>query len=357
MNFLSSKRQSSMAIVGALIITLGVERTATAATFNPAPIFDSAVSYSTTIPRSEGGIDTADIYYPVLSGKVTDKSSLPIALFLQGALVDKSNYSKFANTVARYGFVVVVPNHVRTAISPTGAITGLIAEQQQVNDVLTYMLNEDSNPSSPVANLLDPNTLVLLGHSFGGAVGIAAIQDNCFPVLCTADFNRPKQLKGGVFYGTNFLMGQGSGTLPVIDNDGISIALVQGNRDGVATPTNAELTYTQIQDPTKALIAISGANHYGITNDDNLIREPSRPTLEQDTSIETIARWSALFLRGTALNDFQAFDYVFNTGDALDGNITVQSVAKPIPEYTSLVSLLGLGLVGASSLLRCKQKL
>jgi predicted dienelactone hydrolase len=109
MNFLSSKKQSSIAVVGALMITLGVEPSA-AATFNPAPQFESAVSYSTTIPRSDGGVDPADIYYPVLSSTDPEQSSLPIALFLQGALVDKSDYSTFASTVARYGFVVVVPN-------------------------------------------------------------------------------------------------------------------------------------------------------------------------------------------------------------------------------------------------------
>ena len=164
-------------------------------------------------------------------------------------------------------------------------------------------------------------------------------------------------MKAGVFYGTNFRIGQSSGGLPIIDNDGIPIALVQGNRDGVANPANAQETYAGIQDPPRAFITIPGANHYGITNEDNLIRETVRPTINQDVAIETIARWSALFLRGTALNDKNALDYVFNTGDALDQNVSVESVVKPIPEYTSVVSLLGLGVIGASSLNRKKQKL
>jgi hypothetical protein len=163
-------------------------------------------------------------------------------------------------------------------------------------------------------------------------------------------------LKAGVFYGTNFLIGQGSGGVLNIDNDDIPVALVQGNRDGVANPVNAQQTYAAIQDPPKAFITIPGANHYGITNQDNFIREAVRPTIPQDVAIETIARWSALFLRGTVLNDQNAVDYVFNTGDALDQNVNVQSVRKPIPEYTSVVSLLGLGLIGASSLCRQKQK-
>jgi dienelactone hydrolase len=340
MNFLSSKKQVSMAVVGAVTIALASDIPAFGATFNPDPIFKNALSYSTTIPRSDGGADATDIYYPITN----NSEPLPVALFLQGALVDKSDYSNFASTVARYGFVVVVPQHIRTAISPTGPVTGLIAEQQQVNDVLEFVAAVDSDPRSPVANLVDPNTLVLLGHSFGGAVGLAAIQDICVPALCTEQFNRPNELKGGAFYGTNFLIG--TGQISAIDNDGIPIALVQGNLDGVAAPDNALSTYSQIQDPPKAFITVNGANHYGITNEDNLIRESIRPTLEQSVATETIARWSALFLRGTVLNDTEALNYVFNTGDALDGNVTVKSLAKPIPEPASILGLLGLGAVG-----------
>ncbi|MEJ1930595.1 chlorophyllase [Nostoc sp. NIES-2111] len=319
MNFLSPKKQSSMAIVGSLMITLGVELTATANTFHPVPLFSRTANYSTKIPRSGGDADAADIYYPVVPK--TSKTSLPIALLLQGALVDKSDYSKFANAVARYGFVVVVPNHSRTANSPTRKVTGLLSEQQQVNDVLTYMRSENSRSTSPIANQLNLKTLVLLGHSFGGAVGIAAIQGKCFAIFCTKDFSRPDELKGGVFYGANFLMGQNSRDIPVIENDAIPIALIQGNLDGVAKPSSAQITYEKIQDQPKALITVAGANHYGITNEDNSKRESNRPTLEQEVAIETIARWSALFLRATVLKDKQAFDYVFNSGDALDLNV------------------------------------
>lgn len=338
------------------MLTLGIELPLTASAFNSDSLFDSIASYSATIPRGDGNADAADIYYPVLPGAARERNSLPVALFLQGALVDKSDYSNFASTVASYGFVVVVPNHTRTAISPQGSVTGLIAEQQQVNDVLTYIKTEDSNSSSPVGGLLNPSTLVLLGHSFGGAVGLAAIQDNCFPVLCTEQFERPDELKGGAFYGTNFLIGQGPGAIPPIENDGIPIALVQGSQDSVATPVEAEATYNQIQDSPKALLSVLGANHYGITNEDNLIREPVRPTLEQDVATESIARWSALFLRGTVLDDAEAFDYVFDTGDMLDKNVKVTSEPKPVPESTSAVGLLGLGVVGAGAWLQRKQE-
>ena len=58
------------------------------------------------------------------------------------------------------------------------------------------------------------------------------------------------------------------------------------------------MNYIQDSNPFFDLLTVEGANHYGITNEDNLIqdRENIRPTIEQDIAIETIARWSGLFL-------------------------------------------------------------
>ncbi len=83
--------------------------------------------------------------------------------------------------------------------------------------------------------------------------------------------------------------------------------------------------YVKIQDPPKALIAVEAANHYGITNEDNVTREPNRPTLDQGMATEAIRRWSGLFLRSHLLGDQGAFDYVHNTGGDLDPNVSVIS--------------------------------
>jgi predicted dienelactone hydrolase len=67
-------------------------------------------------------------------------------LLLQGALVDKADYSNFATQVASYGFIVVAPNHERAGTWPNGQTgTGLLREQQQVNDVLVQMSIENTN--------------------------------------------------------------------------------------------------------------------------------------------------------------------------------------------------------------------
>lgn len=292
--------------------------------FTAAPLYDQVKHYTTTIATNG---DPADVYYPIVPNPTPDQ--LPIALMLQGALVDKASYSNYAEQVASYGFVVVVPNHERTTTGPDGQpVTGLLADEQEVNAVLDQMKQEDAEASSPIFESVDTEILGLLGHSFGGYAGLAAIQNICDPPVCSGDYARPTELKAGLFYGTSFQ--HPIGTFPAIDNQGVPVGLVAGTRDGVSEFGGAASTYVKIEDAPKALIAVEGANHYSITNEDNRTRDPNRPTLDQATATETIGRWSGLFLRAHLLNDRDAFDYVYSTGSALDPNVSVIN-QTPVP--------------------------
>jgi hypothetical protein len=290
--------------------------------FSPEPLYKEIKSYTTTIATSG---DPADIYYPIAKSN-TCPVEFPIALLLQGALVDKADYANFASQVASYGFIVVVPNNERTLSAPTGqTITGLFPEPQQINEVLDWMEAEDVNPDSPIANIIDPDKLGLLGHSFGGSVGLGASQEDIFvPGISSPDYVQPPELKAGIFYGTSFRNPVTDAVLP-LNNQDIATGLIVGDRDGVIKPGSTSETYDLILNPPKALITVEGANHYGITNLDNLLREPNRPTLEQSTATETIARWSGIFLQAHLQGSLGALDYIYNTGDALDPNVSLIS--------------------------------
>lgn len=292
--------------------------------FNPNSIYKQVKRYTTTI-AADG--DPADVYYPVLPNSTPDQ--LPIALMLQGALVDKADYSNYAEKVASYGFVVVVPNNERTLTRPDGTtFTGLFADQQQVSDVLAQMKLEDADALSPIFEIVDTDKLGLLGHSFGGYAGLAAIQNINDPGVSKSNYNRPPELKAGVVFGTSFQTPTDSGKFPTIDNQNIPVSLIAGTLDSVADFGEVASTFVKIQDTPKALIAIEGANHYSITNADNLTREPNRPTLDQETATGAIGRWSGLFLRANLLNDQDAFNYVYNTGGDFDPNVSVISQTR-----------------------------
>jgi dienelactone hydrolase len=288
--------------------------------FDPNPIYHQVKSYTTMI-AADG--DQADIYYPMLPNATADQ--LPIALIFQEAFVDKADYANYAKTVASYGFVVVVPNNQRTLTAPDGKpLTGLLSEEQQVNEVLAQIKLEDANPASPIFEIVDTKSVGLLGHGFGGFVGLAAIQ-NMTRSASTKDYKRPSELKAGIFYSTSFQEGANSGIFPTIDNQDIPTGLIVGTLDSINNLGEVASTYVKIQDPSKALITVEGANLDSITNQDRDY-DPSRPTLDQATATGAIGRWSGLFLRSHLLGDQAAFNYVYKTGGDLDLNVNVTSI-------------------------------
>ena len=287
----------------------------------PEPLFQEAKHYTTTITTNG---DVADIYYPVINNQGNFKNAFPIVLLLQGALVDKADYSNVASLVAKHGFIVVVPNHERLVTAPNGQmVQALASEQQQIIDILTFARAENQNSNSPIAGLINPNKLGLTGHSFGGYVGLAAIQNRCIANVCSGSFERPPELMAGIFYGANFREPPMSDNFPAINNDNIPTALINGSLDKIADLQKAQSTYENIQNPPKSLIIVEGANHYGITNEDNLERDQVRPTLEQAIANETIARWTALFLRAHLYADEGALFYFYRGGDEQDAHVKV----------------------------------
>ncbi|MFJ3666896.1 dienelactone hydrolase family protein [Streptomyces sp. NPDC090106] len=261
--------------------------------------------------------DSADVYYPTGTS-----SGLPVALILQGAKVDKAQYAKYASAIAAQGFVVVVPNHYRLMIFEYERY----AAENQVTDTVAWMKDEKYNSASPLYKRVSSTKLGLLGHSFGGAAGLAAAEDTCSLVFCpTLSFSLPSQVKAASFYGTNneFL-----GIFADVDNQ-IPVQLVQGTVDGIAPPADAEQTYTHLLNAPRQIVRVSGANHYGITD----VQSPSpaeaettTQSLSQDASVEVAARWAGRFLLAE-LGDDAAADYVWHTGDASDPQVTVTGVS------------------------------
>lgn len=266
--------------------------------------------------ETQVGNDPATVYYP------SGQGALPVALLLQGANVPKESYSKFAKIVAGFGFAVVIPNHQRAV----GPIAGLFPEQSQTNAAATWATAENALAGSPVAGRLATDKLVLLGHSFGAAAGLFAIGNTCTIPFCFGPvYQRPAALRAAVFYGASTTT-PGGGAVPIA-NAGVPVALVQGGLDGNNLPAAASATYNGLGALPKALITVTGANHFGLTDTQTppgAIPDNSAQTLTQEESIDTAAKWSALFLRAS-LGDSLASAYVYGFGDASDKNVTVTS--------------------------------
>lgn len=257
--------------------------------------------------------DGTNVYYPT-----NPTGTLPVALLLQGGKVHRMHYAEYAAEVASYGFVVVTPNHRRLNFFSLDYYTST----SQIGETLSWMSTENALATSPLKGHIDTSTLVLLGHSFGGATGLSIAESKCSIPFCTGlTFTLPSQVKAGSFYGThNEFLGSYANV-----NNKIPVQLVQGQEDGVAEPAQAETTFSKIQNGPKQIVRLSGANHYGITNTQNpsgADPEVGPQSLSQSQSIDEAARWAALWLRAQ-LGDAAAATYVTSTGDAADPLVTV----------------------------------
>jgi dienelactone hydrolase len=279
------------------------------------------------------------MYFPADADNAT---RLPMALLLQGGRCDKQYYSMFATGVAKYGFIVAVPNNYHAFKLGPIPTDGLFSEAIQMQDYIDYMKAQNDNSSSPLYQKVDTGKLMMLGHSYGAACTIYAIQNNCIVPFCSeetaAEFTRPVELKAAALCGIN--------TKPrgkpfdyriyPTENDGMPLAFVNGSLDNNATPEVTKKSYDKIVDPPKMMVLIKGANHYASLNVNNPPapapdgslgkgpgEDPNEPTISQEVSSEIAARWCALFLRAYGLDDPLAKMYVEKTGKCLDDQVEV----------------------------------
>ncbi|MBK1643551.1 hypothetical protein CKO25_02525 [Thiocapsa imhoffii] len=271
--------------------------------------------------------DVADVYLPRIRSRLAGwfEDSLPLVAVLQGALVDKSQYRQLALQLARRGHVVVVPNHFRT-FPPAFPDPVLFSEVGVVTAVYTSMVAADADPSSPLFRVVDTEHMAVIGHSLGGRVGLTALAGVCEPAICTAPdgtYTPPAALRTGAFYGTN-LLGV-DGVVIDLDTTGAAVALVQGSLDGVSTPDKADATYPTLESP-RARIDIEGANHFGITDQNDppgAWPDPLQPTLPQPVANHYVAQWIGYWLRFHLRNDPWAEIWLYRIGGSFAGIVEV----------------------------------
>jgi len=139
-------------------------------------------------------------------------------------------------------------------------------------------------------------------------------------------FERPAELKAVALCGINSKpRGKpGDYTIYPVANNGLPMAIVNGKIDNNAKYNVTKKTYELIEDPPKMAVFIDGANHYAMCDMNNPPgpgSDPNKPAMRQEDSVETAARWCALFLRAYALNDSAAERYVTTNGKYLDPNV------------------------------------
>lgn len=286
-------------------------------------IVPSALIAATTITLPNG--DAADVYAPALPPPLRRvfADRFPVVVHLQGALVGRSAYRGFGLELARHGFVVVIPDHLR-AFGPPGSPPVPFTEANVIGSALDAIETLDADPSSPLHLVADTSRLAISGHSFGGVVALQALAGSCTPPFCTPPFVLPAEAGAFALYGTHMVVQTG---VIDIDTHGKGVALVHGDLDGRAPAAPIVSTYATLDD-ARALITVHGANHYAICDSAapaGSQPDPNPQTLDQETSVRAIATWTGRWFRDQLLDDPLAQVWLYVLAGALDGGVEVQT--------------------------------
>ena len=168
----------------------------------PAPGFAAVDNFTTVFGANN---DPADIYYPCRHATI--RPSCPWRCCCRAEDAASSIIPCLQPEVAKYGFIVAVPNHYHEFKLGPIDTDGLFSEGTQMQDYIDYMKAQNDNSSSPFYQKVDTGKLMMLGHSYGAACTIYAMQNNCMYPFCPEDeaaaFKRPEELKAAALCGIN----------------------------------------------------------------------------------------------------------------------------------------------------------
>jgi hypothetical protein len=288
------------------------------------------------------------IYFPSCNSDLNGECESPLpagltfpgVIFLQGGSVDASAYSTVASKVAAEGYIVAVPNAPVTftqfgqRVQQTSPFIAVAAKNQLI------ALNNDA--SSGINGRLTPDNFALMGHSLGGVIAIITgsvdAQSRCRPpgpfgppgdlfFVCAGYQGFGTGLKAIVTYGTSLFFRQGPiAILFNTDTTGIPNIVIRGKNDGRVPRINVTSTYDSSLELPKAFIELDSANHFGITDAQEIpfaSVDPSPQTKSQDWSTSQIAKIAKDALDCHTKNDSGAQDKIYGRQDLGPKFITV----------------------------------
>ncbi|MBK8900240.1 MAG: hypothetical protein IPM53_03570 [Anaerolineaceae bacterium] len=97
----------------------------------------------------------------------------PLVILSPGFAMSASSYGWLAEHLASYGFVVLAPEHDEQMNPETGLWQGVVKRPQEIQAVFAYV-DAQVQPGGTLAGLVNPDTVAVMGHSYGGYTALAA---------------------------------------------------------------------------------------------------------------------------------------------------------------------------------------
>lgn len=264
--------------------------------------YDTALDRDTSyLPMGSVGQTTLELTYGrvAVTAYLPDTKQAPIAVFLVGGGCAKDRYFWFGTLLASHGvaaFILEPPDSISKADDATTVITALGAENR--------------NAESRLFGRLDLSRIVLAGHSLGAYVQSALTDmSTCTPGFCPPGTKTPDGVRGLLLFGFHAQNPDDPST-PTTPMRALEVPwlIMNGSRDGLATPEKAHATLARLQDRPVTLLEIQGMNHFQFTDyvdlaTDRQLSRDQEPTVANRAARATAAAYAIKFVRGVLFGE------------------------------------------------------
>lgn len=251
--------------------------------------------------RSNRNIQT-EIYYPATSNGnnvPAANGQFPVIVFGHGFVMAWDAYQNIWEELVPEGYIMAFPRTEGNAFS---------TDHQQFGWDLQFLVNqiqsEGFDPTSPIYNVVHPNT-GLMGHSMGGGAAFLAADS-----LCN---NGSSQLKTLVGLAPAESTSNGVSSIASASEITVPSLIFSGSQDGVTPPSDHHFPmYNGLNSTCKTILSITGGGHcyFANTNFNCDFGESTSSsgiaisrTEQQQTTYHFLLNW----LDYTLKNDCEAF--------------------------------------------------